>query len=365
MCNHLLGVGRVSLNPYHADAKMKRQAILVLGMHRSGTSALGGVISALGAAGPKTLIGAGPCNPRGFFESLPLALAHDELLASAASCWHDWRQLNPRWLHSKAAESHRQKIRTILIDEFGDEPLIYIKDPRICRFVPFILSILAEMNISAVALLPVRNPLEVVYSLKRRDDLAPQRSLLLWLRHVLEAEYHSRHLPRYFLPYEGFVIDWRSHMDRATERTGIIWPAGSDRWELEIEQFLTMDLHHERFTLEDIENHPAITSLVRATYGILTAIAADGETRDLLDQLDLMRTKFDEGCETFGSAMATEELLVEQMRGEIATRAAEVERLQAELAQRLGQLSTQAAEIRQLRAALDQHQQKPFRYAPP
>src|SRR5580700_1164063 len=102
---------------------MKRQAILVLGMHRSGTSALGGVISALGAAGPKTLLGPDVCNPRGFFESFPLALAHNELLASAGSSWHDWRPLEPRWIHSEAAERHHQKIREILIGEFGDEPL--------------------------------------------------------------------------------------------------------------------------------------------------------------------------------------------------------------------------------------------------
>ena len=310
--------------------KHSRQAILVLGMHRSGTSALAGVIDAMGAAGPKTLLPPHDTNPRGFFESLPLVIAHEEMLASASSCWHDWRQLNPQCIHSRAAERHRQKIKALLIDEFGDEPLIFIKDPRICRFVPFMSSILAEMNISPVAFLPLRNPLEVAYSLKRRDDIALPKSLLLWLRHVLEAEYHSRHMPRCFLPFENFLIDWRYHMDRAAEKTGVIWPARSDRSDVKIEQFLTMDLHHERSTLEDMQNHPNITSLVRATYDILTAIAAHGEDKDLLDQLDLVRTKFDEGCEIFGAAMATEELAVEQLRGELSTRSAETEQLRQE-----------------------------------
>ncbi|UVK46863.1 sulfotransferase family protein [Mesorhizobium sp. AR07] len=331
----------------------KRQAILVLGMHRSGTSALGGVVNALGAAGPKTLMSPHASNPRGLFESLPLVAAHDELLLSAGSYWLDWRRLDQERVHSKAAEPHRQKIKELLVDEFGDEPLIVIKDPRICRFVPFISSILAELNISPVAFLPVRNPLEVAYSLRRRDNIALPKSLLLWLGHVLEAEYHSRHMPRYFLPYEGLLIDWRNHMDRAAEKTGVVWPALSDRAGIKIEQFLTTDLYHERSTLEDMRNHPDVTSLVRETYEILTAIVDDGENKDLLDRLDLVRTKFNEGCETFGTAIITEELAVARLRGELSARDAETERVRQENSNLASFLEQRSMEVIGLAAERD------------
>src|SRR5664279_287121 len=166
----------------HDPASPRREAILVLGMHRSGTSALGGVLNALGAGAPKTLMAPHRENPRGFFESTILADAHDALLASAGSSWHDWRQFNPQWIGSGIAERHRQDIKRVLIDEFGDAPLIFVKDPRICRFVPFTLSVLSELNISPVAILPLRNPLEVAHSLKRSRGFAPSKSLLLWLR---------------------------------------------------------------------------------------------------------------------------------------------------------------------------------------
>jgi len=45
-------------------SKGKRQAVLVLGMHRSGTSALAGVIARLGAALPKTPVRANLNNKR-------------------------------------------------------------------------------------------------------------------------------------------------------------------------------------------------------------------------------------------------------------------------------------------------------------
>ncbi|ODA97559.1 hypothetical protein BFX40_15985 [Mesorhizobium sp. SEMIA 3007] len=317
-------------------------------MHRSGTSALGGVINALGAAGPKTPLPSHAANPRGFFESAPLALAHDELLALAGSSWLDWRQLDQQRMNSKATEPCRQKIKQLLIDEFGDEPLIVIKDPRTCRFVPFMSSILDEMNVSPVALLPVRNPLEVAYSLHRRDKITLPESLLLWLRHVLEAEYHSRHMPRYILSYEGFLVDWRKHIDRAAEKTGVVWPAQPDQSDVKIEQFLTTDLYHERSTLEDVHNHPDVTSLVRETYQILSTIAAGDEDNGLLAQLDIMRTRFDEACETFSVAMATEELAVAQLRGELSARSTETEQVRQENSRLASFLEQQSVEIRGL-----------------
>ena len=118
------------------------------GMHRSGTSALGGALCALGAAVPKkTLMGSHPCNLKGLFEALSIAQTHDEFLAAAGSCWHDWRQFDLQWARSPAAAPHTAKIKTVLLDEFGDEPLIVLKDPRICRFVPYTASILADLDI--------------------------------------------------------------------------------------------------------------------------------------------------------------------------------------------------------------------------
>ena len=46
----------------------KRRAIIVLGMHRSGTSALAGVLGLLGARLPARQLPANFANPKGYFE---------------------------------------------------------------------------------------------------------------------------------------------------------------------------------------------------------------------------------------------------------------------------------------------------------
>lgn len=286
----------------------QRRAILILGMHRSGTSALAGALSALGATVPKkTLMGADQTSPSGYFESFAIAVAHDELLASAGSHWHDWRELDPHWCGLDAATYHREKIKSIVVEEFDDEPLILVKDPRICRFVPFTLSIFAELNISPVAILPVRNPLEVARSLLRRNGFGLAKSSLLWLRHVLDAEFFSRHMPRCFLLYEDLLRDWRHCIDRAAERTGLTWSVTGDRSDVAIDRFLATDLRHERASSGELNDNSEVPPLVADTYRILCALAEE-ENKETLALLDRVRAEFNEGCRIFGPAVRAEEL---------------------------------------------------------
>ncbi len=50
-----------------------RQAILLSGMYRSGTSAASRALSFLGFAQPQLLVEAGPANPKGFWEASRIA----------------------------------------------------------------------------------------------------------------------------------------------------------------------------------------------------------------------------------------------------------------------------------------------------
>jgi hypothetical protein len=85
-----------------------RQAILVLGMHRSGTSALTRALSLLGAALPKHVARATPSNEAGHWEPERLVHLHDEMLGEAGDRWDNWRAFDPsalgaaRFAHYKA-----------------------------------------------------------------------------------------------------------------------------------------------------------------------------------------------------------------------------------------------------------------------
>ncbi len=323
--------GQIALGSIGGNANRElppqEQAILVLGMHRGGTSAIGGVLSLLGVAGPKTPPEPDNWNPRGYFESKLFFRALDELLASVDSAWNDWRPLDPQSLVGDPAEQHRCKIRSLLTDEFSDQSLIFIKDPRLCRLVPYLSSMLKELNRAPMAVVPIRNPLEVARSLQRRDQLPFSASMLVWLRHMLDAEFFSRQMPRCFVRYEDLVNNWRPEMDRVAKQLGIAWPDRSESSGIAVDQFLTKDLHRERVALGEFRSSADVPPLVRDTYAILASFAANGEISEKGDRLDELRTRFDHGCEIFAAAMAADHTAVETLRGELAKQTARADEL--------------------------------------
>jgi hypothetical protein len=256
---------------------------------------------------------------------------HDEALASAHSAWDDWRRLDPEWYKSPNAPIFRDRLRTVLQSEYEDKPLLAIKDPRICRFMPLFLSVLADMQIAPVALFSLRNPLEVAFSLRRRNGFPIGKSIALWLRHVLEAEYHSRGMLRQFVLYENLLRDWRSEMDLAADRIGITWPVPPEISGAMIEKFLAKDLHHQKSGLEDFEKHSELSFLAAETYRLLLAIASTQGSHDLFAQIDDLRAKFDQASEFFGAIVGVEKIFAWQYGDELSQKSIELRKLRVAL----------------------------------
>ena len=199
-------------------------ALLVLGMHRSGTSALTAVLNGLGASLGNELVAANDDNPGGYFENAGAVTAHEMLLAELDRGWEDLRELPEGWLQSAAGKRARARIAALLRDEFAGVPLWALKDPRLCRLLPLWRPALAEAGIEAKALFVLRNPDEVAASLGKRDGIGAEIAHLLWLRHFLDAERDSRGLRRCVLTYEALLDDPVGSLRRVGESLDIAWP---------------------------------------------------------------------------------------------------------------------------------------------
>ena len=115
-----------------------------------------------------------------------------------------------------------------LASEFGDTGLPVVKDPRMCRLMRFWAPVFGEAKWSVRALLPLRSPLEVAWSLKRRDDIGPGNGCLTWLRHVLDAEAETRRMARAFFNRRHFLADKRRTLARVGEQLDLIWPSQNE-----------------------------------------------------------------------------------------------------------------------------------------
>jgi len=342
------------------SAQGPKEGYIVLGMHRSGTSAVAGMIAKLGITPPATLLPPAGDNVKGFWESAKVVALNDEILASAGSHWNDWREFNPRWLETVAAAGFRARAAETILAEYPDASAFVLKDPRICRFPTFWLAVLTDLGIRPRVLIPVRSPLEVARSLQARDGQGLGRNLLVWLRHVLDAEHGTRDISRAIVNWPNLLRDWRIEARRMEERLGTTWPRWSDQAAVDIDDFLSADLHHQKVPDEQLQLHPAIHAWVSQAYEALLALAADPQSNWARATLDDIRLRLGEAGALMGEPFAalehSEKRLTEALNdlgrrhdalaAEQARAAADLTRARQELQDTTGERDSLAEQLR-------------------
>jgi len=200
----------------------RRQAILVLGMHRSGTSALAGALVLAGGVPPLNCMPATDDNPRGYWESLRIAQFNNALLETAGVRWKDPANIGGDWFAAPKREEDAARAAELVHAEFGGTGTIVCKDPRICRLLPVWKRAFELMDVECRPVFVLRNPMDATSSLCRRaaDPRyrpaaagSPEEGLLLWLRYNLDAESHSRGMRRIVFDYESLLADWSSALE--------------------------------------------------------------------------------------------------------------------------------------------------------
>ncbi len=265
--------------------------IIVLGMHRTGTSAITGVFADFGFEVPGRLAPPGQDNPKGYFESVDFVEIHDEFLHAVGRTWSD-----PRWMDEQlflGAEAIRAKeqlqeavTRSVLpLDQW------ILKDPRMCRLMPLWEEILAAEVFDPHFLHILRSPLSVAASLEQRDGFSKEKSFLLWLRHCLDAEKATRGSDRTWLHFEE-LSEPKPHVsifDRVRAMIGSS-RGSAEKLERTLEKVVTRKLVHHKHTkeetLERLQSHPWVASGYRA----LDSLSA-GENDQALAELDQLWTE--------------------------------------------------------------------------
>ena len=160
---------------------MTGAGVLVLGMHRSGTSALTRALGLLGlGTGERgALMAAAPSNRSGHWELTALTECNDRLLRDAGGRWSG-PPATLDGLAAAAAGPAGDEARELIARLLPSAPWTW-KDPRLCLTLPFWREVLGGCPPAVVCL---RNPLEIAASLERRNGFAPAYGLALWERHL-------------------------------------------------------------------------------------------------------------------------------------------------------------------------------------
>ena len=121
----------ISVGHPNVDAEgLNKTLVVVLGMHRSGTSSAAGALVRLGAAAPQHLMAPNADNARGFWESPVIVRLNDAVLAAGGSDWKDWRRFNFAKIRKVEADALRARAKEALAEEFGDVGFAVMKDRK-------------------------------------------------------------------------------------------------------------------------------------------------------------------------------------------------------------------------------------------
>lgn len=219
-----------------------KPAYLVLGMHRSGTSAATQLLALAGCGLPTDLVPADDHNQRGYFEPWRVAVFNDERLRAASGAWDDPFGFPFRPLGDDEAWSARA--RALLTGQFNLDTAPLLKDPRLSILLPLWRPVIEQAGLSPLCVIPVRHPMEVAGSLAKRDGFVTEKSVLLWCAYMLAAEAYSRDLPRAFVSYAALLDDWKPQAARIEAAHGRNLPKLDAPASEKISAFLSSDLRH-------------------------------------------------------------------------------------------------------------------------
>ena len=222
-----------------------KDILFILGMGRSGTSALARILCLCGCVLPAALKEANEANPRGFWEPVDALRLNDEFLFRHQATYFDptLRLQGELSFAPDEVEGFVGRIDAFLRRCPQGAPLI-VKDPRITALFDFWLRAARRAGFSVKVIVSIRNPSEVAASLGALIEAPVELWHASWLKYNLLAELHSRQLPRVFVEYSRLLDDWRSQVARVTRSLAL--DRLTEHGAAAVEAFLTRDLYTKR-----------------------------------------------------------------------------------------------------------------------
>lgn len=250
-------VGEIMQNP-----------VLILGMHRSGTSPLARVLNLLGVDLGAHCIPANEFNAKGYWEHEILCALNEKLLTACQSSWFDCLPFASECLDSEALRGVCKQIKTVLTHDFSKVKLWGVKDPRLCRLLPVWKPVLESLKVHPRCVIITRNPLEIARSLQKRDHMSLTHSYYLTLRYWLELEKNTRGLPRLFLSYQALMTNPVDCVERlcaflSIEKTPTLMQ--------ELQTFIDADLRHNASSDVEFFQSATVPEPLKEIYKIFQA----------------------------------------------------------------------------------------------
>jgi GT2 family glycosyltransferase len=169
---------------------MRFDIVVVLGMHRSGTSALAKALELFGVDLGNNLMAPQKDNPKGFFEDKQLVEINDRIFEKACSHWSSIQFLDPKFLSGPELSEERMSAGNWLNMKVAGGNHVGLKDPRLCRTLSFWEPLFTERRLRVGYIFSHRDPTQIGASLQKRNGFGLSYGVDLWAAYAADALFH-------------------------------------------------------------------------------------------------------------------------------------------------------------------------------
>jgi hypothetical protein len=251
--------------------------VIVLGMHRSGTSAITRGLQALGVdLGNNLMPGVASDNSKGYWEDLDFNQLNIELLHKLDRQWDSLSPIEDVDFELDSLAEIKIRAVTLVQEKMANSPIVGIKDPRLPRLLPFWNTIFEQVGLEVRVVIAARNPLSVANSLEARNGFSNEKSYYLWLGHVIPAVIHTSRFLRVVVDYDNLIDNPLGQLKRISEKLNLSAPdKPSDSAREYTEDFIENNLRHTRYYPKDLLLVPSVPKSVQKASNLLNQAAND------------------------------------------------------------------------------------------
>lgn len=338
----------------HAVAQQKRM-VVVLGMHRSGTSLITRALQAMGVSLGDHLLPPAEDNQKGFWEDRDINTLNIGLLEALGHDWHTLAPILPRELADPVVPSFKLRALEILRERLSTTDHFGLKDPRIARLLPFWQDVFAHLRINVCYVIVSRNPLSVARSLAKRSGFALEKGYHLWLEHMLLSLVGTENCQRVVTDYDRFLENPAGELRRIAQILDLNLNTDDPRVTEFVTGFLDHSLRHNHYRVEDLDMENVLPPKVALLYQALLQLAAqppgcdNAEVASVIEAIrakhrdDYPMLRYMDGCDERirGAAQQIAALTqqIADLGNSVTAHQATILRLQNEISQLNSQLS--------------------------
>ena len=255
---------------------MKR-IVLVVGVGRSGTSLLAGVLGQLGFHISQPEVVADDTNPRGFGEPRWVVDFHTRLMRKLRVIVFDARPVAFEKTAAVAQDAEAgSELRAWLSGELAQSDDVVVKDPRVGWFLGLWQRACADAGARTTQITMLRHPAEILTSARKSYGTwqSDASRAAAWLNVMLETERVTRGTARTYIRYEDLLQDWRGQIGRAgrTLDLPLLTEIPEER-AAAVDGFVDPSLHRARAGWDELEVPESVRELCERVYGLFLALA--------------------------------------------------------------------------------------------